>query len=355
MIRATAQTIARRSATFAGELWALAAVVGYTGSNLFGRAGVALGNPVAGPLLRDLPSFLLGLSLLSRAGRYRQLLPGRSAFQGAKLVPFVLSGAISVIGTFAFFFSLSIGGVNIAVPVLQTQLLWGALFGWLLLGERVLPRGVFGIAVTFAGLCVLAVGQSRGTPVSDAWFTALLLALVPAVAWGLSGVIWRRGQMQGVERSAGMTVHYGTSVLVSLSFLIIARQLDVYRALGWESLVSLVMSGICGGVIAAFAMFTAIKLLPAATVFVLNGLTPLLTAVGGAWFLGEYVNPLMWAGIALTSLGVVVFQVTKPVRVGAPVVPADVPADVPAAGAPGAPGAATAAPASDPRPGRRRP
>lgn len=352
MIKAAAQALTRRSATFAGELWALAAVVGYTGSNLFGRAGVAFGNPVAGPLLRDLPSFLLGLSLLVRSGRHRQLVPGQAAFQGAKLAPFVVSGAISVIGTFAFFFSLSIGGVNIAVPVLQTQLLWGALFGWLLLGERVLPRGVFGIGVTFAGLCVLTVGQSRGTPVSDAWFTALLLALVPAVAWGLSGVIWRRGQTQGVERSAGMTVHYGTSVLASLSFLLAAGQLGVYSAIGWESLTSLLLSGVFGGVIAAFAMFTAIKLLPAATVFVLNGLTPLLTALGGAWFLGEYVNPLMWVGIVLTSLGVVVFQVTKPVRVGMRAGPAG-PAAV--AGAPRATTAAAAAPASDPRSEEARP
>ncbi len=307
-MRTATRTLRASSKGIAGELWALLAVVGYTGANLFGRAGVAFGNPIAAPLLRDLPSFLLGLALLARGGHAAQLIPGRPGFLGAKLALFVGSGLVSVVGTFAFFFALNVGGVNVAVPVLQTQLVWGALFGWLLMGERVTLRGMAGMGVTLAGLVVLAVGQSRGQPVSDAWFLGMLLALVPALAWGLSGVVWRRGQSHGVGRSAGMTVHYGTSVLTSFLFLAVSGQLGVYRTIRPEDLTALVASGVFAGVIASYAMFSALKLLPAATVFVLNGLTPMLTALGGAWFLGEYVNGLAWFGIGLTSAGVVAFQ-----------------------------------------------
>lgn len=309
-MRAVSDTVSTRVRKLAGELWALGAVLGYSGSNLFGRAGVATGNPVAGPLLRDLPSFLMGLVLGWRSAQNRQLVPGGARFAGSRLLLFVGSGLISVVGTYAFFFALHVGGVDIAVPVLQTQLIWGSIFAWILLGERVNARGALGILVTFVGLVVLAVGQSRGVPVSDNWYWGLLLALVPSVAWGLSGVVWRHGQQHGVDRSSGITVHYGTSVLTSTLFLVISGQIGVYRTIGLGDFSALLVSGVFGGVIAVFCMFTAMKLLPAATVFVLNGLTPLVTALGGGLFLHEYVNGLMWLGIALASLGVVLFQLT---------------------------------------------
>lgn len=314
MTKTEGRTSNEGATKFKGELWALAAVLGYSGGNLFGRAGVTFANPIAGPLLRDLPTFVMGLVLLLRGKHQAQLVPGSAAYQGRKLALFAFSGAVSVIGNFAFFFALKIGGVNVAVPVLQTQLLWGALFGWLILSERVLLRGTLGIAVTFLGLVVLALGQSSGVAVSASWPLAMALALVTALAWGLSGVIWRRGQTLGVDRSTGMSVHYGVSVIISALFLAVTGQLGVYQTIGWESLTSLLLSGVFGGVIGAFALFTAIKLLPAATVFVLNGLTPLVTALGGAWFLGEYINATMWVGIVLTSIGVVVFQLVKPMQ-----------------------------------------
>jgi DME family drug/metabolite transporter len=314
MTKTEGRTSNKGAAKFKGELWALLAVFGYSGGNLFGRAGVTFANPIAGPLLRDLPTFVMGLVLLLRGKHQAQLVPGSATYQGKKLALFAFSGAVSVIGNFAFFFALKIGGVNVAVPVLQTQLLWGALFGWIILGERVLLRGTLGIAVTFLGLVVLALGQSSGVPVSASWPFAMALALVTALAWGLSGVIWRRGQTLGVDRSTGMSVHYGVSVIISALFLAVTGQLGVYQTIGWESLTSLLLSGVFGGVIGAFALFTAIKLLPAATVFVLNGLTPLVTALGGAWFLGEYINATMWVGIVLTSIGVVVFQLVKPMK-----------------------------------------
>ena len=295
---------------FAGELWALGAVLGYSSANLFGRAGVTTGNPLAGPLLRDLPSFLMGLSLLLTGGHWVQLLPGRKEFGGRLLLYFVGSGVASVVGTFAFFFALSLGGVNIAIPVLQTQLLWGALLAWALLGERLTSRGALGMLVTLAGLLLLTIGQSRGVPVSDQWLWGLLLALVPAVAWGFSGVIWRYGQQRGIDRSSGITVHYGTSVVTSLLFLSLSGQLMVYASISASDFGALLLSGVFGGVIAVYSMFSAMRLLPAATVFVLNGLTPLVTALGGALLLGEYINGLMWLGILVASAGVVLFQLT---------------------------------------------
>ncbi|HEX7003746.1 MAG TPA: DMT family transporter [Trueperaceae bacterium] len=304
--------------SFAGELWALGAIVGYTGANIFGRAGVTDTDPVAAPLLRDLPSFVMGLLLLVRGRHYRQLLPNRREFAGRLLLPFLVSGVASVIGTFAFFFALDLGGVNIAVPVLQTQIIWGALFGWLLLQERVTSRGAFGIAVTLGGLAVLTLGQSRGVPASDDWLWGLLLAAIPALAWGFSGVVWRRGQRLGVERSTGITVHYGISVLVSSGFLLLSGRMDVYAGIDTGDLTALALSGVFGGVIAVYSMFSAMKHLPAANVFVLNGAIPMTSALGGALFLGEYVNAVMWLGIFLASIGVVLFQLTGTARARQP-------------------------------------
>ena len=128
------------------------------------------------------------------------------------------------------------------------------------------------------------------------------------MGWGLSAVVWRLGQQQGVDRSGGITVHYGTSVVAALIWLALAGELDVYCEITAADFTALALSGVFGGMIAVYSMFAAMRLLPAATVFVLNGLTPLTTALGGALLLGEYINLEMWLGILLASAGVVLFQ-----------------------------------------------
>lgn len=301
---------ADRQHRFAGELWAMVAVLGYSASNLFGRAGVVRGDPLAGPLLRDVPSLIMGVVLLLRSGAHRELNPGSEAFRGRSLLLFVASGVVSLFGTFAFFYALNIGGVNIVVPVLQTQIIWGALIAWWLLGERLQLRRGLGVLVSLAGLVVLAYGQSQGVPVSQQWPLGVLLALVPALGWGASGVIWRLGQQRNVSRATGITVHYGTSALLGLAYVVLSGNFGVFGSLSSQDFSSLLLSGVFGGMIGVYAMFSAMKLLPAATVFVLNGFTPILVALGGWLFLNEYINMVMWLGILVTSLGVVVFQLT---------------------------------------------
>lgn len=304
-----------RPGGFVGEMWAMVSVLGYSTSNLLGRAGVVRGDPLAGPLLRDLPSFVMGLVMLVRSGAHRELNPRREEFRGRSLLLFVASGVVSLFGTFAFFYGLNVGGVNIVVPVLQTQIIWGALIAWWLLGEKLELRRGLGVLLALAGLVVLAFGQSQGVPVSDRWLLGALLALVPALGWGASGVIWRLGQQRhGVSRATGITVHYGTSALLGLLYVTLSGNLGVFGTLTSQEFSALLLSGVFGGMIGVYAMFTAMKLLPAATVYVLNGFTPILVAIGGWLFLNEYVNAVMWAGILITSLGVVVFQLSAQAR-----------------------------------------
>lgn len=295
---------------FAGEMWAMVAVLGYSASNLFGRAGVVRGDPLAGPLLRDVPSLIMGLVLLGRTGAYRELNPRHETFGGRNLLLFAASGLVSVFGTFAFFYALNVGGVNIVVPVQQTQIIWGALIAWWFLGEKLAARRSLGVLVTLAGLVVLTYGQSVGVPVSENWLLGIALALVPAIGWGAAGVIWRLGQQRGISRATGITVHYGTSALLGLLYVGLSGNLGVYAALRPQDLTSLLLSGVFGGTIAVYAMFSAMKLLPAATVFVLNGFTPIIVALGAWLFLGEYLNSLMWLGIVVASAGAVLFQLT---------------------------------------------
>jgi len=293
-----------------GELWAVGAVLGYTASNLTGRAGVITGNPLAAPLLRDVPSLLMGLFLLVRGRHWPQLDPRSPRFAGRALLYFVAAGLASVLGTFAFYFSLQLGGVNVAIPVLQTQLIWGSLIGVVMLGERLSPRGILAMFVAFGGLVLLAVGQSRGVPVSDQWLLGALLALVPAVGWGFSGVIWRYGQSLGVDQSTGITVQFGVSVIAAFAFLLFSGNLRVYGEITVGDFSALLASGVFAGMIAVYCMFNAMRLLPAARVFVMNALTPLLTALFAGVLLGEYINGVMWVGMGIASFGVVLFQLT---------------------------------------------
>lgn len=147
-------------------------------------------------------------------------------------------------------------------------------------------------------------------PVSNQWLLGALLALVPAVGWGFSGVIWRYGQSLGVDQSAGITVQFGVSVIAAFAFLLFSGNLGVYGEITVGDFSALLASGVFAGMIAVYCMFNAMRLLPAARVFVMNALTPLLTALFAGVLLGEYINGVMWVGMAVASFGVVLFQLT---------------------------------------------
>ena len=298
-----------------GEPWALGFVLGYASANMFD--GLAMLNadtdPRIGPVLRGLPSLLLGIVLVWKYGTLKQLRPTSPEFIGVRAIwAFVAAGVISTVGLFFYYYAIRFGGVTITVPAQETYVLWGTLIAWLFLGERTRAYALAGVGLTFVGLVVLSLGKSIGQAMLPHWYWAIPLGLLTGLTYGVSGVLWRDGQLRGAHQSTAIFLQFSTSTLVGLIGASFAVRNGALHAIVWNSLGALVASGVLSGVVAIYCMFTALRLLAVARVYAFSSLTPLVATLFAYFALREYLNLVMVLGILLVGAGVVLTQIFRP-------------------------------------------
>ena len=295
-----------------GESWALGSVVGYASANIFDRVAVAQADPLIGPFLRGLPSLLLGIFLVWKNGTLGQVRPGSSQYVGRRAVfSFVGAGALSTLGLFAYYFAVETGGVIITTPVQETYVIWGTLIAWFFLHERFHGFVLLGVFLISLGLVSLSLGELRGTPISAQWYWAIPLALFTALTYGVSGVLWRDGQLRGAHQSTAILLQFTTSVAVGLMGLAAMGRLGLLVTTPRRAILSLLASGVLSGVIAIYCIFTALRLMEVARVYAITSLTPLVATLFAHFFLDEYLNLTMLAGVVLISIGVTLTQTFK--------------------------------------------
>jgi drug/metabolite transporter (DMT)-like permease len=296
-----------------GEPWALGSVLGYSSANIFDRVAVVQADPLIGPVLRGLPSLALGLILMWKHRTLNQLRPSSPQYIGFRpILSFVAAGIISTFGLFMYYLAMSLGGVTITIPVQETYVIWGTLIAWIFLHERIHRYALGGVVLIFVGLLGLSFGQSRGHPISPHWYWAIPLALTTALTYGVSGVLWRDGQLRGAHQSVAIFLQFITSVAVGFVGLVASGRLPTLQAATWRPLVALLASGVLSGVFAIYCMFTALRLMAVARVYAFSSLTPLVATLFAHFFLHEFLNGLMLAGIVLVSIGVILTQVFRP-------------------------------------------
>lgn len=296
-----------------GELWALGSVLGFASANIFDRLAVAHADPLVGPLIRGLPSLLLGIVLVWKSRTLRQLLPGSERYVGKRaILSFIWAGALSTIGLFAYYFAIQRGGVIITIPVLQTYGVWGTLVAWFFLQERFRGPILLGLGLIAIGLPGLYWGELRGQPISAQWYWAIPLALFAALTYGISGVLWRDGQLRGAHQSIAILVQFIASMAVALAGLAVSGRLALIVTTPWQDLAALFVSGALSGIVGIYCMFMALRLMTVARVFAYTSLTPLVAALFAHFLLREYLNFLMLVGVVLTSLGVSLTQIFRP-------------------------------------------
>ncbi|MGA2987003.1 MAG: DMT family transporter [Terriglobia bacterium] len=296
-----------------GEPWALGTVLGYASANIFDDAAVKVADPFIGPVMRGLPSLALGIILMVKHRTLNQLRPGSRQYIGLRpILAFVAAGVISTFGLFLYYLAMHFGGVTITVPVQETYVIWGTLIAWIFLGERIHRYALAGVLLIFVGLVGLSFGQSHGQPISPHWYWAIPLALTTALTYGISGVLWRDGQLRGAHQSVAIFLQFITSVAIAFAGLVIAGRLPTLHAAPWRALAALLASGVLSGVLAIYCMFTALRLMAVARVYAFSSLTPLVATLFAHFFLHEFLNGLMLAGIVLVSIGVILTQVFRP-------------------------------------------
>jgi drug/metabolite transporter (DMT)-like permease len=266
-----------------------------------------------GPVLRGLPSLALGIILMWKHRTLDQLRPSSPQYVGLRpIVAFVAAGVISTFGVFLYYLAMSFGGVTITIPVQETYVIWGTLIAWIFLRERIHRYALAGVLLIFVGLVGLSLGQSRGQPISPHWYWAIPLGLTTALTYGISGVLWRDGQLRGAHQSVAIFLQFVTSVAVGFAGLLVAGRLPALQTATWRALLALLASGVLSGVLAIYCMFTALRLMAVARVYAFSSLTPLVATLFAHFFLHEFLNWLMLIGIVLVSIGVILTQVFRP-------------------------------------------
>jgi drug/metabolite transporter (DMT)-like permease len=295
-----------------GEFWALGSVLGFAAGNVFDRLAVNHADPLMGPLLRGLPSLALGLVLMWKHRAWDELKPGSARYIGRRAIaPFIWAGVLSTAGLFLYYFAMRLGGVILTVPLIETWVIWGTLAAWLMLGEELRGFLLIGWGLIALGLAALIFGQLRGHPLSSGWYWALPLAALTAVSYGVSGVLWRDGQLRGAHQSTAIFLQFLTSVGVGLLCLVISGRGEVLFDTPLASILNFLEGGVFSGVIAIYCIFTALRLLEVARVNAFSSLTPLTATLFAHFFLHENLNLPMLAGVILICCGVALTQIIR--------------------------------------------
>ncbi|MBZ5561411.1 MAG: DMT family transporter [Acidobacteriia bacterium] len=299
-----------------GEPWAVGQILGYSSANIFDRVAVSDVNPLVplvGPFFRGLPSLLLGVFLVWKNHTFGQMRPGSRSYIGARAIwPFVVAGVLSTAGLFVYYYAIRVGGVIITIPVLETYVIWGTLVAWFFLGERFHGLVLLGVGLIAGGLVLLSLGQLRGQPISPLWYWAIPLALFTALSYGVSGSLWRDGQLHGAHQSTAILLQFVTSVGVAFLWLVALGRAAALVHTSTRDVAALLASGVLSGIVGIYCMFTALRLMAVTRVYAFSALNPLVAALLARFFLHEYLNLPMLAGILLVCVGVALTQIFRP-------------------------------------------
>ncbi len=306
------QTAPQEARRRRGEPWAIGQILGYSSANIFDRVAVSHADPLVGPFLRGLPSLFLGIFLVWKNRTLGQLRPGSPSYVGAKAIwPFLVAGVLSTAGLFVYYYAIRVGGVIITIPVLETYVIWGTLVAWFFLGEKFHGLVLLGVGLIAGGLVLLSLGQLSGHPISPLWYWAIPLALFTALSYGISGTLWRDGQLHGAHQSTAILLQFVTSVVVALLWLLAMGRAAALAETAFQDLAALLASGVLSGIVGIYCMFTALRLMAVTRVYAFSALTPLVAALFARFFLHEYMNLPMLGGILLVCVGVGLTQIFR--------------------------------------------
>jgi O-acetylserine/cysteine efflux transporter len=218
----------------------------------------------------------------------------------------VLYGLFQGLGQFGFLFlALQVGmTAALASVLLQTQVFFTALFGFVLLKERASRPLQVGMLLAVLGLSCFAInyllpGAGVGTTLAG-----FALTLCAAAMWAASNIVARRVQQGGTDYSPTAFVVWSSSVAV-LPFVLLSLAFDA-EAVRWQwtdaRLTSWLAVAYLGWVatLVGYSLWTGLlKRHPANRVAPFSLGVPIVGLAAGMGVLGEHITPWQWGGIAL--------------------------------------------------------
>ncbi len=193
----------------------------------------------------------------------------------------------------------------LASVLLQTQVFFTALFGFVLLQERASPPLKAGMALAALGLSCFALNYiTPGSGASATTLAGFVLTLGAAAMWAMSNIVARHVQQGGVAYSP-MAFVVWSGIFAILPFAALSYVFDP-EALRWQWTAARASSWLAvaylGWVatILGYSLWTGLlKRHPANRVAPFSLGVPVVGLATGMLVLGEAITSWQWAGIAL--------------------------------------------------------
>ncbi|MDY6984901.1 MAG: DMT family transporter [Candidatus Thermoplasmatota archaeon] len=275
-----------------GELFIFISILAFSISDLFDRVAVIETDPFLATLIKCIIIcvFVFLFSL-------------KEGFNLKGSAYFIASGFISeIVGSVSFMQSLRYG-ISVALPVIQSQVIFTALLSFLLLNERLSKKAYGGVIVIFAGLATLAYSQAYNSAVSNP-IIGFGFALIAAAGWGSGAVLWKMGLEHGASSDTGLIIHYLTAI-AALSFITVIRGNFYISAADTGNLF---IAALLDGIIGMVALIHSMRYISATRAQTLKSLYPLLACLLAFLIFKEPITALMAAGMVIATAGVILFE-----------------------------------------------
>jgi O-acetylserine/cysteine efflux transporter len=230
----------------------------------------------------------------------------------------LLYGLFQGVGQFGFLFvGLKLGmTAALASVLMQTQVFFTAIFGFLLLGERPNRSLQIGLLLAASGLACFAMNYiaPQATNTSVTTLLGLIFCVLGASMWAASNIVVRKAQQSLKKDSSFDAVAFlvWSSIVPILPFVGLTLLFDAeatrwrWLAAPWSSWLSIAFLGWVA-TITAYALWTGLlKRHPANRVAPFSLGVPVVGITAGMVVLGEQIATWQWSGIALVVAALLV-------------------------------------------------
>ena len=234
------------------------------------------------------------------------------AWNGAFVFWAVVGGIAQIAATLLLVYLFSFRNFTVGTAYSRTEPAQAALFGLLLLGERVTAGSLFAIAISVVGVMLISVARSTVSSrslVTSVLSRTALIGLASGTCFGIAAVAYRAASLSlggpNFMMQAAVTLAFVIvfQTLIMLAWMVIRDREEIVRvARAWKP--AFIVGA--AGASASFGWFMAMTLQQAAYVKVLAQVEIIFTFASSVFIFRETVNRLEILGTLLIVAGVIV-------------------------------------------------
>lgn len=254
--------------------------------------------PLMALTLRFLASGLIGVALARAMGQSWRL----SRAQWRATILFGLSQNALYLGL--NFVAMQTVEASLAVIIASTMPLLVAAAGWALLGHRLRPIGVAGLAAGFAGVMMI-MGGRLGAGVD---LFGVALCVLGVIALTTATLSLRSAASGGnVLMVVGLQMLVGAAVLTAPALTFESYEVRWSAALVGAFLYTVLVPGL----LATWVWFKLVERIGAVRAATFHFLNPFFGVAVAAVLLGELLGPLDLVGVAIVAAGILAVQLAR--------------------------------------------